>query len=338
LPPQFLTTVQRILQYGLTTNSYKFALLRALAAFGKKPGIENTIPFSWLAEQFLAYYWPFVTLHIRQATDQARDPVIMRFIRDVLPPMASSMHGAREKFRKNNPQEYQEILDRCCRPGGCFDEVVPRLHTIRRRQVDAPLYDFDMQKRELHLRPRARQFLQEYREVVELLSIGGWVRFTEQYTTQPRLYEKISGIKPERHALRYQALLHSYRGGICFYCETGSNSQLHVEHVIPWSFIFEDRIWNLVLACQACNSSKSDQTPEDHYIERLNERNRDLSTWLKENGTSTRDIHARKDFKDVQDRNLGEHLKTLVQTCRDEGFGTWNGPPTGHNASWSDRT
>jgi len=236
------------------------------------------------------------------------------------------MHGAREKFRKNNPQEYQKILDRCCRAGGCFDEVVPRLHTIRRRQVDAPLYDFDMQKRELHLRPGARQFLKEYSAVVELLSIGAWTRFTEQYATQPRLYEKISGIRPERHALRYKTLLHSYSGGICFYCKTESNSQLHVEHVIPWSFVFEDRIWNLVLACQNCNSSKSDQTPSDPYIERLNTRNQEFLKWLVEDGASAKGTHARKDFNDFQDRSLGEHLRTLVQICRDEEFGTWNGP------------
>jgi 5-methylcytosine-specific restriction endonuclease McrA len=326
LPPQFLTNVQRILQYGLTTNSYKYALLRALAAFGKGQGGENTIPFTWLAEQFLAYYWPFVTLRIRQATDQARDPVIMRFIRDVVSPIASSTHGAREKFRNKNPRQYQELLDRCCRSGGCFDEVVPRLHKIPRRQVDVPLYDFDMQKRELQLRSGVRQFLKEYSEVVELLSIGAWVHFTEKYTTQPRLYEKIAGIKPERHALRYKALLHSYSGGLCFYCKTESSNRLDVEHVIPWSFVFEDRIWNLVLACQSCNSSRSDQIPIDSYIEKLNERNRDLLTWVSEKGASTKDTHARKDFKDFQDRNLGEHLRTLVQTCRDEGFGTWNGP------------
>ena len=328
MPPQFLTSVQRILQYGLTTNSYKYALLRALAAFGKGQKGENTIPFACLAEQFLAYYWPFVTLRIRQATDQARDPVIMRFIRDALPPMTPSMQGAREKFRRNNPQQYQDqdIVDRCCRAGGCFDEVVPRLHTIPRKQVDALLYDFDMQKRELHLRSGARQFLQEYSEVVELLSIGAWVRFTERYATQPRLYEKIAGIKPKRHARPFEALLRSYRGDRCFYCETALSSQSHVEHVIPWSFVFEDRIWNLVLACQTCNSSKSDQTPVDRYIERLSERNEKLKTWVAENGPSAKETYARKDFKDFQDRNLGEHLRTLVQTCRDEGFGTWNGP------------
>lgn len=329
--PQFLTTVHRILQYGLATNSYKYALLRALAAFGKEHGTGNKIPFAWLGEQFLSYYWPFVILHIRQATDQARDPVIMRFIRDVLSQMASSEHRSREKFCKNYPRQHQAIRDRCCRSGGCFDEVVPRLHTIRRRQVGAPLYDFDMQKRELRLRPGARQFLREYGEVVELLTVGSWVRFTEQYTTQPRLYEKISGKKPERHTSRYKDLLHSYHKGVCFYCDAQLSRRLHVEHVehvIPWSYVYEDRIWNLVIACETCNSSKSDQTPENHYIERLNKRNRELLIWLAENGVSARDSYARKDFKEVQDRvpPLEEHLGTLVRDCRDEGFGTWTGP------------
>jgi hypothetical protein len=48
-------------------------------------------------------------------------------------------------------------------------------------------------------------FLHQHSRVLELLSLGSWVQFTEQFTTAPRLYEKIAGLPPERkHANREQ--------------------------------------------------------------------------------------------------------------------------------------
>ena len=50
-----------------------------------------------------------------------------------------------------------------------------------------------------------------------------------------------------------------------------------VDHVIPWSFLLEDDLWDLVLACYRCNSTKSDWLPDHAFIEKLLLRNRELS-------------------------------------------------------------
>jgi CRISPR/Cas system Type II protein with McrA/HNH and RuvC-like nuclease domain len=65
----------------------------------------------------------------------------------------------------------------------------------------------------------------------------------------------------------------------CFYCEAtlGEHLAPTVDHVIPWSFLLEDDLWDLVLACSRCNSAKSDWLPERVFIEKLLVRNRDLS-------------------------------------------------------------
>ena len=66
----------------------------------------------------------------------------------------------------------------------------------------------------------------------------------------------------------------------CFYCEAplGEQRAPTVDHVIPWSFLLEDDLWDLVLACSKCNSAKSDWLPDSRlHSKSLLRRNRDLS-------------------------------------------------------------
>jgi hypothetical protein len=161
----------------------------------------------------------------------------------------------------------------CSGRGGCFDEVIPRFHSVAGDGVRDEFYvrvgDY------LHLREGVVGFLRSDYRVLQLLAIGGWVRFTEQFTFVPRLYEKIAGLPPERKHSRYRNFLVTIQDNNCFYCGK-SHEVLHVDHVIPWSFVLEDRIWNLVLACSACNCAKSDMTPEDESIAQLIRRNANL--------------------------------------------------------------
>ena len=66
----------------------------------------------------------------------------------------------------------------------------------------------------------------------------------------------------------------------CFICgnkiigETPS-----IDHLIPWSFLFSDDIWNLNYTHQSCNSQKSNAIPNEveiHQMERKNNRFHDL--------------------------------------------------------------
>ncbi|MBT6144165.1 MAG: hypothetical protein HOH74_01975 [Gemmatimonadetes bacterium] len=49
-----------------------------------------------------------------------------------------------------------------------------------------------------------------------------------------------------------------------------------IDHVIPWSFMFSDDLWNLAYCHSGCNSSKSNKMPTENTIERLEGRNKRL--------------------------------------------------------------
>lgn len=72
-------------------------------------------------------------------------------------------------------------------------------------------------------------------------------------------------------------MLNGYQEGHCFYCgEKLDQNHIHVDHVIPRTFIAHYKPWNLVLSHEFCNESKSDSLPSEYYIQKLVDRNERL--------------------------------------------------------------
>jgi hypothetical protein len=159
--PDYLTSILQILDYGLKTNSYKFALLRGLADYGEQGASDDFITRRWMAQRFVEYYWPLTLMfRVRQATDPTRDPVIMRFIRQEAAELHLSPNCQVQKYRREYPKRYEALLKWCCDPGGCFDEVIPRFHNVHGGRVRTPLYDAGEDG--LKLNAGATKFLREY--------------------------------------------------------------------------------------------------------------------------------------------------------------------------------
>lgn len=155
-----------------------------------------------------------------------------------------------------------------------------------------------------------------------LLAVGGWVRFTEQFTFAPKLYEKIAGDIPVRKHERYRRFLTEIQGTKCFYCQTERETAFHVDHVIPWCFLLEDRIWNLVWACKECNASKRDQIPDVSHLRNLNIRNSKLISRF-QTDTKLSGGSLKRDLETFTAETLESHVITLPRNCRDDGFGEW---------------
>ncbi len=114
---------------------------------------------------------------------------------------------------------------------------------------------------------------------------------------------------------------------MCFYCGAAPD-ELHIDHVIPWAFVAEDRVWNLVLACGPCNLDKRDRPPREVNLKRLMERNIRLLAHLKADNVDRLGRYALRDLREFVAVDLGEHLMALLATCRAEGFDEWPGPLT----------
>jgi len=84
-----------------------------------------------------------------------------------------------------------------------------------------------------------------------------------------------------------RATLSGYQDGRCAYCHTEftgiGTSRVAVDHVLPWVLMTREwkdgdlhQVWNLVLACYACNSAKSDRPPTADWMPWLEQRGEHL--------------------------------------------------------------
>lgn len=318
----YLRTVNTILNRGSFTITYKFALLRALADWGKSPPNENnTITLLWLSGKFIEYYW-----NLSMKFKIKENNYVMKEIKKVCEKCNQSQGATLENFKKDFREEYNNLVNRV--RSNAFKDVIRRLHKGVPSEVCAKLFEYDDLGEEtlgdeLNIPLQARQFLTSHYSVIKNLTLGNWVKFTEKTNNSPRLYQKISGDAKRESLVKYDTFFSKDANQTnCFYCDKVlmANQQAR-DHVIPWSFILEDKAWNFVFCCQRCNSQKSDKIPHDDYIKKLFLRNSKLLA-PDYNFINTQ---AKKDFSEWTGNKEGLeiHIQNMRNQCRSEGFDDW---------------
>ena len=101
-------------------------------------------------------------------------------------------------------------------------------------------------------------------------------RYLEKINFVPRIAEKVSGKIP-RTLLTYeekQTILKIHDS--CFYCNA-KILNYSLDHVVPFNFIYQTEIFNIVPSYINCNSLKSDRLPTQKIFDEVKIRNRRLT-------------------------------------------------------------
>jgi hypothetical protein len=320
---RYIGTLYQIVAAGQKTNSYKFALWRALTRLA--PSTDEAKPViskSDLAPLFVEYYWPLeAKYHLRQGVDPDKDPIVMKRIRELIEAGDITHGDALQDFRTEEPEKYEILIARVAK--AAFDDVIPRFHKIRGAPVAPSIFNYTgVEGRcgdSIALTPDGRRFLIEYHKLIDYVAVSGWVRFTEQFTSAPKLHDKIEGTKLRRGAVsKWRSALLEIQNGKCFYDETHEMSSPEVDHLLPWSFVPEDKTWNLVLACRKCNNVKRDRLTDVGALELLCSRNEKI---LK--GAINTDSAFSRHFAEWHSRNLTAYVKSLYDQAVADGFPSW---------------
>lgn len=141
------------------------------------------------------------------------------------------------------------------------------------------IYSFNKQTEIIKMNPLYIDFFMKYKRLLVDVNNYQLALFLEKYNST----EKISGILTKveiisrRKSLKeFEVLLKEAGFRNCFYCHKGLKNGVHVDHFIPWSYVQNDRLWNFVLACPSCNSSKSNKLANETYLNELLIRNKQL--------------------------------------------------------------
>ena len=81
----------------------------------------------------------------------------------------------------------------------------------------------------------------------------------------------------------------------CFYCGgIIPESEISLDHVIPWSYMYSDDLWNLVYCHKSENSMKQATLVDEEIILKVEERNKNLLRLLEENGIDDKNVQELK--------------------------------------------
>jgi hypothetical protein len=225
------------------------------------------------------------------------------------------------EFQNRMPEDYKTLHGRVAREA--FDDVIPRFHIVHGAPIAPAIFTFTGREGKagdtIKLTTGGRQFLIDYKKLVDYVAVSGWVRFTEAFTSAPRLHDKIDGTNLRRGAVsQWRGSLTTIQGGKCFYDESHDMASPEVDHVLPWSFVLEDRTWNLVLACRKCNNEKRDRLADVVALERLCVRNEQIAK---------KHIHTDpaflRHFVEWHSRDLSSHIKGLYDQAIADSFPSW---------------
>jgi hypothetical protein len=315
----YITALYQIVAAGQKTNSYKFAVWRALAHLAPTTPVISKLQLSAL---FVEYYWPLqVKYHIRQGIDPGKDPIVMRRIRELMAGGEIAQSESLTEFQKRNGTEYERLVAKVA--AEAFDDVVPRFHVVRGASIEPKIFTFTGKigatGSTIELTTGGRQFLIDYSKLVEYVAISGWVRFTEDFTSAPKLHDKIGGTNAQRRAAsQWRKPLLEIQNGKCFYDESHRMDAPEVDHVLPWSFVLEDKTWNLVLACRGCNNDKRDRLADVGSLERLCDRNEQIMK-----ADLRADAAFSRHFAEWRLRDLSLYIRGLYDQAAADGFPFW---------------
>jgi len=320
-------TFVSIITKGSKSNTYKFALAKFLLDYcnSQTPQeIENSITnnqsifvgYQQVANAFLTYFWhQECKYRIKQNYQDSKPPSVIRIIRSVFG--TGHIHKSFKNMPKNKIQTAQkEIRQRVFgKESQKTSQVIPRFQNIKdgnsviRKQV---FYDYDDDSGEIEIKPKAVKFFSENYIFLIKLVLLEWSKFLEKINTIPRLIAKVESYEMKRGSLsKYVKIFKDFR--TCFYCNASLDStETHVDHFIPWSYIFEDESWNLVLSCEKCNLKKSDSLAKYEYLTQIIKRNQTYQDKIEDLRKSLLKINTQKGWEN--------EIIYHYNNCKEYGF------------------
>ena len=304
-----------------TDTTYKFGLLKSIldslanidfrAVDFRSDKINKVIiPIDLLAAKFAESYWNIVAVYDLQ---QARgsSAVVEKGINQTKERLRQKLNVKRDvsvPFEKIEPKIKNELINFIKRKV-FLDRGRTYVLGALCGDFDGCLYEFDKSKEYFALSLRAYKFLLNHKTFIEECNYYWWAKFLENQNPKENtqsILKKLETSVPERKSLGiYKKLFAYYNYNTCFYCGKflkPNEKSYHVDHFIPWSFIKEDKLWNLVPSCNTCNQKikRAFLAPRDK-IEIIEDRNDQLITSinkgiLDENESQNLIVKAKNDF------------------------------------------
>lgn len=268
--------VWRLFTIVLTTKSkksatYKFGLLKAMIENLYQVNDQLELTYDQLAYSFTKIYWNLTIHHkLQQGTGGS---AVVNKLRDI-----QQMNHIPSEIPFDKLDSSIQI------------KATNQVKNVMKTNVFGALYGdtqgafyaFNHKTEIFKFNNKVLTFMMKYQSLLVDLVNYQMAKMIEQLNEVPHinyLLEKVESIAKRSTLKPFETVLLQHFEQTCFYCRKSlakENRQTHVDHFIPWSFVQSDQLWNLVLTCATCNSSKSDKLPVQTYLTHIVDRNKTM--------------------------------------------------------------
>ncbi|MFC4799424.1 HNH endonuclease [Neobacillus sp. GCM10023253] len=286
------------------STTYKFVLIKSLLENLYNVNDKLELNYSSLFSSFAKIYWNLVIHHnLNQINMTDKRAEVQNILLNI-----QSKYQIPETvvFDRLSAEIQVEIINKVKKK--CKINVMGAIYG----DTGCTIYDFDNQKEQLRMNSTFYSFMQRFQRVLNYLTNYHLALFLEKFNERgdtTNLLLKVENVSKRSSLDQFYQVLSSFYNGKCFYCGRAIRKEnAHVDHFIPWSFVQADQLWNLVIACSACNLSKSDKLANKIFLETVMDRNETL--------IAIPELRTREDMK-VYSSNK---LKDLYHYSVENGF------------------
>mgnify|MGYP001291322316 FL=1 len=270
---QYIKDLTYVIQNGEMENTYKMVWIRSIVETCVLDPNVQEIQFDHLSKLIFGYYWnQTIYFDLEQSPNPLKRPVIYQIVKEEI-----------SEYRHKNGKQPVWF-------SGAENSVsipVSKISTILSKDVcwrfpkvgkeNFDLYDLDIKSRTIIL--HQTDLIREYANVLFDVINYRWTQKLEEFNHSPRISQKVRGTDRENIRRKSLAKFRKYLDlenpdHVCFH--TGRKikyENLSIDHVLPWSYLFSDNLWNLVYVDKSFNSSKGNIIPKEETIEKLENRN-----------------------------------------------------------------
>ncbi|NPA44453.1 MAG: HNH endonuclease [Chlorobi bacterium] len=273
---EYINKFLKIIRNCSVDNTYKMAWGRALVEISSEINNEK-IHFSQIATKIFKYYWnQTIYFDLIQGSNISKPPEFITEVKKQIE-IYYQKQGNRQPIRFErieseinlNIKKLIKILKQ---------DVSWRFLKLKKETIS--LYSY--QKGNDYLILENYEILKEYSDILFEAINFRWTQILENFNSSPRIAKKVKILdlkEIKRNNLsKFRSFLDAENPNhFCFICNKKiTNETPSIDHVIPWSFLFSDDLWNLVYTHKSCNSQKSNIIPSESEINKLEIRNNRL--------------------------------------------------------------
>ena len=296
-------------------NTYKMAWAKSIVELISELNLEEIeeesefeIDFGDIAKKCVQYYWnQSAYFDLFQGSNIKKQPEILTHTKNLIEAYYTDKGDRKaQNFIKVVPfkneelnYQYQILLKQTVRV--LKQDVCWRFKNLNGKTME--VYRLDKTNGKIFFDKEQAKAIKENSLLLLQLINYRWTQMLETFNVSPKIAMKVRVTNDNLEIKR--ANLKKYRtyldlefkdGDIrCFYCGgIIPESEISLDHVIPWSYMYSDDLWNLVYCHKSENSMKQATLVDEEIILKVEERNKNLLRLLEENGIDDKNVQELK--------------------------------------------